>query len=126
MSSSRVRISIAFLTSLAVPVAGDARAGTKDVDITIVNVQTAAVSFAGEYRMSPHVVVRVINGKDGIRSFGLSSEAGILLLPLPPGRYCYDAFSPRGRALRMVRPSAERCFTATRDGETTIGVSYYE
>lgn len=106
--------------------AASARSDAKDVNLAIVNVQTVVLLPSGEYRMSPYIVVKVTDEKARIQSFGLSGEIGILLLPLPPGRYCYDAFSRSGRALKMVRPRAERCFMATQEPETTIGVGYYE
>jgi hypothetical protein len=57
------------------------------------------------------VVVRVTNRSENVQSFGVSNEAGILVMPLPVGRHCYDAFSEKGVALSMRRVSKDRCFS---------------
>jgi hypothetical protein len=68
------------------------------------------------------VVVRAIHKTDKIESFGLSNEAGVLGMPLPPGEYCYDAFSKTGHHLDMNRPESERCFNVEENQVTEVGV----
>jgi hypothetical protein len=71
----------------------------------------------------PFVVVRVTNKANDVRSFGISNEAGVLGMPLPPGQYCYDAFSRSGKSFQMNRPPAERCFAVQAGQTEEVGVA---
>lgn len=62
--------------------------------------------------------------RNNIQSFGLSNEGGIIVMPLPPGRYCYDAFTDKGKSLEMVHNPSERCFSLKKDSVETIGVEF--
>lgn len=121
MLAQRLRLFIVLLSSW--PLLG---AEATRIDLGLVNVQTVAVSKAGESRMSPGIVVRVTNRSTRTQSLGISNEAGILVLPLPPGRYCYDAFSEQGVALTMRRPPRDRCFSIAKDAIETIGVEFLQ
>jgi hypothetical protein len=86
-----------------------------------VQFETLGVSEAGGKHL-PFVVVRVTNKANNMQSFGISNEAGVLGMPLPPGQYCYDAFSRTGNSFQMNRPPSERCF-AVKTGQTEeVGV----
>jgi hypothetical protein len=86
-----------------------------------VQFETLRVSEAGGKHL-PFVVVRVTKKTNDVQSFGISNEAGVLGMPLPPGEYCYDAFSRTGNSLQMNRLPSERCF-ALKAGQTEeVGV----
>ena len=51
------------------------------------NIQTVEVSQTGPH-MKGGVIVALTDNTARVRSFGLSNEAGIAIMPLPPARYC--------------------------------------
>ena|GEM_PF-4632210 len=71
------------------------------------------------------IVVSVSNKSHEIHSFGISNEAGVLGMPLPPGDYCYDAFSQTGHHLRINRTPSERCFSIKENQTEEVGVGFY-
>jgi hypothetical protein len=117
---------IVFLSSGSILTAGQDSFPPPEGDIALgfVHFETIAVGDTGEGHHRPDIVVRTTNQTSRIQTFGISNEAGVLIEPLPPGRYCYEAFSATGRHLKMKRPAAERCFDveAGKDGE--VGVEF--
>jgi hypothetical protein len=92
-----------------------------DIQLGFVQFETLRVSEAGGKHL-PFVVVRVTSKANDVQSFGISNEASVLGMPLPPGRYCYDAFTRSGNSFQMNRPPTERCF-AVQAGQTEgVGV----
>ena len=69
-------------------------------------------------------MVRVTNQSEKVQSFGLSNEVGVLGMPLPPGKYCYDAFSQTGHRLKMNRPAPEKCFDVREGKVVEVGVGF--
>ncbi len=118
---------LATVGLVALLLSGDARSSTATptprtaLPLGLVN---ALVVFAGEGGRSHAVgiVVRVIGQSGTVQSFGISNEAGVVVMPLPPGRYCHDAFSMSGTPLESAQEDAARCFEVKRDTVVTIGV----
>jgi hypothetical protein len=117
---------IVFLSSGSTLAAGQTSAPALPEDIVLgfVHFETIAVADTREGYHKPDVVVRTTNRKNKMQSLGISNEAGVLIQPLPPGKYCYDAFSATGRHLTMKRPPAERCFDVEAGKDVEVGVEY--
>jgi hypothetical protein len=114
-------LSIAFLSGASLLTLGHAASDVHDIALGSAQFETVTVTPAGA-KHAPYIVVRVTNHSSKVQSFGLSNEFGVLGMPLPPGKYYYDAFSPAGHHLQMSRPEAERWFEV-RKGETVeVGV----
>ena len=92
-----------------------------DIQLGFVQFETLRVSEAGGKHL-PFVVTRVTNKANNVENFGISNEAGVLGMPLPPGQYCYDAFSRNGNSFKMNRPPSERCFAVQADQTEEVGV----
>jgi hypothetical protein len=95
---------------------------TRNLSLGYANIQTVTVTKDGKSTIRPEIVVSVSDEQSKVRSFGTTNETGILVMPLPVGRYCYDAFSDTGKALTMVRKPADRCFSVKRDEIVNVGV----
>ncbi len=118
-------LSIVFLSSSWVlPTTGTSAPRSEDITLGFAHFETIAVSDTGEGHHKPGVVVQMTSQADKIRSFGLSNEAGVLIEPLPPGRYCYDAFNDAGHHLQMKRPASERCFDVRAGEDAEVGVEF--
>lgn len=96
---------------------------SSDIPLGMAQFETVAVAENGGNH-SPYIVVKVTNQTNQIESFGLSNEAGVLGMPLPPGKYCYEAFSKAGRHLDMNRPQADRCFDVKKGQTVEVGVGF--
>ena len=123
---SRHLLQFIVLLSSAGLLPGQRAGGHRPIELALglVNIQTVAVGSSGESHMSGGIVVRLTRRDAGIRSFALSNEAGIAVVPLPAGNYCYDAFSQAGKELNLVRKPIERCFTVVKDGVVEVGVEF--
>jgi hypothetical protein len=125
MSNISHLLSIAFLSSAVLLAAIEpATAQSKALSLGLVNAQTVVVTNSGDSQMKGGIVVRFTSTTNQVQSFGISNEAGILVSPLPAGRYCYDAFSSSGARLQMKRQAAQRCFVLKRGEDLTIGVEF--
>jgi hypothetical protein len=98
----------------------------EDVVIVFAHLETIAIGVSGEGHHKPDIVVRMTNRSNKIDSFGVSNEAGVLIAPLPPGRYCYEAFDATGHHLKMKRPAAERCFEVEGGKDVEVGVEFMQ
>ena len=116
---------IGFLSSGAILAADKTNppAHQGDIRLGFVHFETIAVSDS-EGLHKPDIVVRVASRTTKMQSFGISNEAGVLILPLPPGGYCYEAFSATGRRLKMKRPPVERCFDVGTGKDIEVGVEF--
>lgn len=123
MSTSSRLLFIVFLSSAMLFAARSGPTEPSDLALGLAQFETVTVTQKGGEH-SPYVVVRVTRRGDKIQSFGLSNEAGVLGMPLPPGQYCYDAFSRTGHRLEMNRPESERCFAVTEGHVTEVGVGF--
>jgi hypothetical protein len=103
--------------------AGPTTSGPEDIKLGLIQFETMTVTDMGGTH-SPFVVVRVTDQSSKVQSFGLSNDAGYLGMPLPPGNYCYDAFSKTGQHLRMNREPSERCFSVKEGEFVNVGVGY--
>jgi hypothetical protein len=110
---------IAFLSSSLLLATEQRAIDSKDITLGLVQFETY-----NEVAHSPYMVVRVTSQADRVQSFGISNEAGVLGMPLPPGKYCYDAFSQAGHHLRMKRPPSERCFSVKKGQVVEVGVEF--
>ena len=97
-----------------------------DILLGFVHIETIAVGDSGEGHHKSGIVVRLTSRENKVESFGISNEAGVLIAPLPPGQYCYDAFSDAGRHLKMNRPAVERCFEVQAGKDVEVGVGFKE
>jgi len=100
--------------------------GTNDLQLGTAFMSSVSGPVDGPGEIITGVVVRVSDSKD-VQSFGITNDAGVLEMPLPPGRYCWDAFSGKGQSLRMNRQASDRCFTIrpNRLTEVTIGLGVH-
>ncbi len=126
MAKSRHLLLIAFLSSSLALVAQVGAQKTQDLKFGVVNFQTISVASSGESHMKGGIVLRVTNSSTKIQSFGISNETGILVMPLPAGEYCYDAFSDTGRAFTMTKKKEDRCFAVKHGTVETVGVGVIE
>jgi len=97
-----------------------------DIVLGFVHIETIAVGDRGEGHHKSGIVVLMTNRANKVESFGISNEAGILIEPLRPGEYCYEAFSDAGRHLKMNRPALERCFEVQAGKDVEVGVGFKE
>jgi hypothetical protein len=116
-------LSIAFLSSAYLFAAGRSASDFSDITLGLAQFETVTVTTSGG-KHAPYTVVRVISETNKMQSFGLSNEAGVLGMPLPPGKYCYDAFSRTGHHLEMNRPQPERCFDVKKGEVVEVGVGF--
>jgi hypothetical protein len=114
-------LSIAFLSSALCFFGVSSGLERPDIQLGFVQFETLRVSESGGKHL-PFVVVRVTNKANDVQSFGISNEAGVLGMPLPPGQYCYDAFSRNGSSFQMNRSPSDRCFTVRADQTEEVGV----
>lgn len=98
----------------------------KDIEFGAAYFQVVAVDADGISTLAPGIVVRITGQKNKVQSYAVSNEAGLIYyMPLPPGRYCYEAFTKTGKSLRMVRKPPKRCFSLGKDSEVNIGVEFF-
>jgi hypothetical protein len=122
MSKLSLLLFIVFLSSSAS--SQEKRPGSsQNLALGMVNIQTVAVG-GGESHLKSGVVVRLTSRVTKVQSYALSNAAGIVVVPLPPGSYCYDAFSQAGQPLQMKRPSRERCFSVKKGQVAEVGVEF--
>jgi hypothetical protein len=114
---------MAFLSSAFLLSAGPTDNGPEDIKLALIQFETLSVTDRGGTH-SPFIVVRVIGQSNQVQSFGLSNDAGYIGMPLPPGDYCYDAFSKTGQHLRMNRQPSERCFSVKEGEFLEVGVGF--
>lgn len=124
MSIIHLRAYTRYLSSIALLSAVICLAQSKPVSLGSVSLQTVAVSKDGSSRMAGGIIVRFFSKKRRAESFVLSSDAGIQVVPLRPGRYCYEGFSAKGEPLELIRPSKERCFTVRPGQLVEVGVEF--
>jgi hypothetical protein len=94
------------------------------VTLGLVSLQTVVIAPDGSGRMSGGVIVRLVNVETKAESFVLSNTEGIDVVPVRPGKYCYDAFSQKGDPLTLKRPASERCFSVSPDEMVEVGVEF--
>ncbi|MBI3670492.1 MAG: hypothetical protein HY237_12010 [Acidobacteria bacterium] len=96
--------------------------GTK-IELGYAHFQTvkAASRPGAAQTMLPGVVVRVTRQEGGGESFVLTNEAGVELMPLRPGDYCFDAYDRKGNALPLD-PKQASCFPIIKGETTEVGV----
>lgn len=114
---------IAFLSSACLVAAGRSVSESSDIALGLAQLETITIAGGGGTH-APYIVVRVTNQGDKVQSFGLSNDAGVVEMPLPPGKYCYEAFSRTGHRLQMKRPPPERCFDIKAEQFLEIGVEF--
>jgi len=93
------------------------------IELGYANIQTVKASVAAgrPQEMLPGVVVRIFPEQGAGETFAVSNVTGIVVVPLRPGQYCYDAFDQKGVALSLD-PEQYTCFSIAVDQTTTIGV----
>jgi hypothetical protein len=123
MLTFKTLLSIAFLSGSLLFATEPSASDSKDIPLGLVQFETLATTDNGGTH-SPYIVVRVTSQANKVQSFGISNEAGTLVAPLPPGEYCYDAFSKTGHHLRMNRPPSERCFSVKEGQVVEVGVGF--
>jgi len=122
MSKSSLLLFIVFLSSNAL--SQEKRpSSSQNLALGMVNIQTVGVS-GGESHLKSGVVVRLTSRVTKVRSYALSNAAGVVVVPLPAGSYCYDAFSQTGQPLQMKRASRERCFSVKKGQVAEVGVEF--
>jgi hypothetical protein len=95
---------------------------SKSIQLGFASIEVLYINAAGESHHMPNAVIRISGQQNRVQSYGVSNEAGLIIMPLPPGKYCYDAFSAKGEYLPMRRKGSERCFTVENDDARTIGI----
>lgn len=96
----------------------------KNIDLGQANIEVVSIDTNNKRAMAPGIVIRIVGKKNNVESFGLSNEGGMILMPLPPGDYCYEAFTYEGKGLPLVRKGSRRCFSIEKDLEKTIGIEF--
>lgn len=71
--------------------------------------------------MYPGVIVRVTPQEGPGESFVVSNEAGVQLMPLRPGDYCFQAYDRKGKQLRLA-PQQPNCFSVAKGKTTDVGI----
>ncbi len=118
-------LSIAFLCSSVTLLASQKGAEpTRDLALGMVQFETVVVADGGGGHHRSGVVVQTTERKNKTQSFGISNEAGVVVMPLPQGEYCYDAFSRSGQHLELERPASERCFSVKKGQNVEVGVGF--
>lgn len=93
------------------------------IQLGYANVQTVKRSPApGDLQhMYPGIVVRMFPVRGRGESFAVSNRDGIVVVPLRPGQYCFEAFDGNGVQLVLDAKQAN-CFSIHLDKTTDIGV----
>lgn len=93
------------------------------VEFAFVNIETvSAAEMPGDAQhMEPGVIVRIFDDSRKREAFSMSNEAGIAVVPLRPGTYCFEAFDHDGHLLPLDQ-SQSRCFDLTLGQYPTVGV----
>ena len=71
--------------------------------------------------MYPGIVVRMFPKRGRGEVFGISNRDGVVLVPLRPGQYCFEAFDSKGTGLALD-PNQASCFPITLGKTTDVGV----
>jgi hypothetical protein len=72
-------------------------------------------------QMYPGIVVRMFPKRGHGEAFAISNRDGIVLVPLRPGQYCFEAFDGNGTGLALD-PKQASCFPITLNKTTDVGV----
>lgn len=97
---------------------------SNNVALGFASIQTVitAEQPGGKQHMQSGIIVRIFSEEGGREVFTLSNEAGVAMVPLRPGNYCFDAFDIKGISLNLDKKQS-RCFPI-RAGETIeVGVA---
>jgi hypothetical protein len=70
------------------------------------------------------IVVRITGESNSVQSWGISNEAGIVIMPLPPGDYCYALYTRAGIPLQLERRGFSPCLTVVETQVTQVGLEY--
>ena len=92
---------------------------TEYIQLGFASIEVVAVKSNGESQHKAGIVVKISGTTNNVQSYGLSIDPGLIVMPLPPGKYYYDAFSNDGEKLQLRRESSKRYFSINK-GETTI------
>lgn len=87
------------------------------IELGFANIQTVrgAEQTGSSQHLTSGIIVRIFDKVQGREIFALSNEAGIAVVPLRPGSYCFDAFGHTGNRLDLDKKQS-RCFSI-RSGE---------
>jgi hypothetical protein len=97
----------------------------KSIEFGIADIQIAAVVDDEKTVIAQDIIiVRIIGQKNHVLSYGMTDEGGTVAMPLPPGRYCYELFSYKGKALETRRKGESRCFDIEKDIIKTVYIEY--
>lgn len=116
------RRSIKFLSSFIFILSLLCNAQTKAPDLELGLVQfSSATVFDGKTSHTVPGIVLVVKGKNnGVQSFGITNEAGVLAMPLPPGDYSLAAYTEKGKYVKIERP--ELIFHVSKNQLTEVGI----
>jgi len=112
-------VAVLFLLLLGPKVSGE----DDRIDLGFVNFETvtAARGLGGAQHTKSGIIVRMFDVSHNREVFTISNEAGISVVPLRPGKYCFEAFSITGTRLELDK-SQSSCFTVPKDETITVGV----
>jgi hypothetical protein len=91
--------------------------------LTVPDSQTVKGSaVAGDpQQMYPGIVVRMFPKRGNGEVFAISNRDGVVLVPLRPGQYCFEAFDGDGTGLALDLKQAS-CFPISLNKTTDVGV----
>ena len=98
------------------PLADETRFGFASIEVL-------AIDDSGSWIHLRNIVIRISDKKHSVRSYGLSNEMGLVVMPLPPGKYCYDAFSSTGEVLQTRRKGSEKCFSILKSKAEAVNIT---
>jgi len=107
MKNKLVKLFIAYyvITSMSVAAQTNITLGRADFQI-----YRAARSASEPGFPEPNIVIRVQSEKGNREMFVITNEIGTMLLPLRPGKYCFDIFNNQGYSLDFDKSQHFTCF----------------
>lgn len=69
----------------------------------------------------PGTVIRFLDSTKGREIFAISNKDGMVLVPLRPGKYCFEAYDKNG-ARYNLDPEQRDCFSVKQSEHVEIGV----
>ena len=116
---NRMALSVATMCLMCSGVAGE----RQQISLGFANIETAiAAKRPGDpQHMTSGIVVRIVGKSAERETFAISNEAGIVVVPLRPGEYCFEAYNHKGLRLDLETKQSH-CFSIRAGDTLTVGV----
>lgn len=114
-------IKVALLLGVAVVSSGQMAQPNLPLGTVICQTVRASRAYPEPEDHTPWVVVRFLGVGNDRESFALTDARGVALVPLRPGKYCFEAYSDKGEPLELD-PEQRKCFELKANEKLNVGV----